>query len=144
MHFHVHGVPCFTILPVPDMLFCVLPFWIICSVFRIPDLLFCVLCLAIPVFHISLQPWKHFFMKNFMWKIYMNCNFADFTEGPWCVFSTTRHQVYWGLTRGFLMVLWFDITCTRWKTQRYAAHSGASRLKDPYKYIFTAPVMCSQ
>ena len=29
-------------------------------------------------------------------------------------------------------------------TQTHTAHSGASRLTHPYKYIFTSPVMCSQ
>ena len=38
------------------MLFRVLPFRIICPVFRIPDLLFRVPYVAIPVFRILLQP----------------------------------------------------------------------------------------
>ena len=29
-------------------------------------------------------------------------------------------------------------------TQTHTAHSGASRLTHPYKYIFPPPVMCSQ
>ena len=38
-------------------------------------------------------------------------------EGPWCVFYATRRQVYWGLTRDFLLVLWFDIIQTHTHTQ---------------------------
>ena len=52
-------------------------------------------------------------------------------EGPWCVFYATRHQVYWGLTQGVLLVLWFDII-----HKTYKAHSGASRLTHQYKFIF--------
>ena len=62
------------------------------------------------------------------------------TEGPWCVFYGTRRQVYWVLTRDFLLVLWFDIT----QTQTHTEHPGASRLVHPYKYIFTPLVMRSQ
>ena len=61
-------------------------------------------------------------------------------EGTRCVFSATRHQVYWGLTQcGFLLVLGFDIT-----HKTYTGHSGASRLTHPYKFILKSPVMCSQ
>ena len=60
--------------------------------------------------------------------------------GPWCVSHITRHQVYWGLTQcDFLLLLGFDIT-----HKTYIAHSGASRLTHPYKFISKWPVMCSQ
>ena len=42
---------------------------------------------------------------------------------------------------GFLLVLWFDITHAH-KKQRH--HTGANRLKRPYKHILTSPVLCSQ
>ena len=35
-------------------------------------------------------------------------------------------------------------TQTHTYTQWYTTNSGASRLTQPYKYTFTAPVMCSQ
>ena len=44
--FHVHRVPCFTVLPVPDMLFS----------FTIPDYLFRVLYIAIPAFRVYRNP----------------------------------------------------------------------------------------
>ena len=47
--------------------------------------------------------------------------------------------------------MWFIAGTLTWyhthehtHTQRYTAHSGASRLTHPYKYILTPPVMCSQ
>ena len=57
-------------------------------------------------------------------------------EGPWCVFYATRHQVYWGLTQGVLLVLWFDII-----HKTYKAHSGASRLTHQYKFIFEIVIL---
>ena len=47
---------------------------------------------------------------------------------------------------GFLQVLWFNLTQTHMQTHtdKDTAHSGASRLTHPYKYIFTPPVICSQ
>ena len=62
-------------------------------------------------------------------------------EGTWCVFYATRCKVYWALTQcGFLLVLWFDITHTN--TQIHTAHAGASRVPNPYKYIFTPYFIC--
>ena len=64
-------------------------------------------------------------------------------EGPWCVFYATRCQVYWGLTH--VVFYWYsDVVITHTNTKAHTAHSGASRLTHPYKYIFTPPVMCSQ
>ena len=41
--------------------------------------------------------------------------------------------------------MWFFAGTVIWyHTQRHTAHSGTSKLTDPYKYIFTSPVMCSQ
>ena len=60
-------------------------------------------------------------------------------EGPWCVFYVRRRQVY---ICGYLLVSWLDITLTNTKT--HTAHSAASRLTHPYKYIFAPAVMCSQ
>ena len=50
-------------------------------------------------------------------------------------------EVWYIMWCGFLLVLWFDITHTQTQTQ--TAHSRASRLIHPYKYIFTPPVMWS-
>ena len=36
--------------------------------------------------------------------------------GSWSMLYATRHQVYWGLTCGFLLVLWFNITDTQTHT----------------------------
>ena len=63
-------------------------------------------------------------------------------EGPWCVFYVTRRQVYWGLTHNVV----FTGTLIWYHTHKHThkAHSGASRLTHPYKYLFTPPVMCWQ
>ena len=58
-------------------------------------------------------------------------------ERPWCVFHETRHQVYQSLTLNVVFtgtLIWY---------QSHTAHSGASRLTHPYRYIFTPPLMCS-
>ena len=71
----------------------------------------------------------------------------------WCVFCSTRRQVYWGLTH--VIFCWYsDLilhtnkqakqTNTHTHTERHTAHSGASRLTHSYKYIFTPPFICSQ
>ena len=58
-------------------------------------------------------------------------------ERPWCVFYA-RRQVYWGLTHVFFTgtLIGYHIHTN---TETHTAQSGASRLADPYKYIFTPP-----
>ena len=68
-------------------------------------------------------------------------------QGPWCAFYVTRRQVYWGLKPVFFSgtLIWCHTHInTHKQTQRHTAHSGASRLTHPYKYIFTSPIMWSQ
>ena len=59
-------------------------------------------------------------------------------EGPWNVFYANRHQVNWGLTRNVVFtgtLIWYH---THKKTQTHTAHSGTSRLTQPYiTYIYT-------
>ena len=64
-------------------------------------------------------------------------------EGPWCVFYATRCQVYWGLTHS-VVFYWYFIWFAHTQTQTHTAHSEASILTYPYKYMFTPLVMCSQ
>ena len=65
-------------------------------------------------------------------------------EGPWCVFYAIRHQAYWGLTHTIqVKYIWYH-THKHTNTQTHTAHSAASRLTHPYKYIFTPTVICSQ
>ena len=52
------------------------------------------------------------FCSMILW-IYTSNLGTSLPEVPWCVFWSTRRQVYWGLTRDFLVVLWFDITLTQ-------------------------------
>ena len=68
-------------------------------------------------------------------------------EGSWCVFYATTYQVYWGLSHNVVFCWYFNLISHTHKhthTERYTAHSGASRHTHPCKYIFTPPVMCSQ
>ena len=66
-------------------------------------------------------------------------------EGPWYVFHATRCQVYWDLTCNVVFCwYWFDITNTRTQTQRYTTLKGQKNDTQPYKYLFTPPVTCSQ
>ena len=62
-------------------------------------------------------------------------------EGPWCVFYATSCQFYWVLTHD---VVFTGTLILLSHTQTHTAHSEATRLTHPYKYIFTRPVMCSQ
>ena len=67
---------------------------------------------------------------------------------PWYL-STTRNllcvlcyktPVYWSLTHNMVFsstLIWYD-------TQTHKARTGSNRLKHPFKYILTPPVMCSQ
>ena len=42
------------------------------------------------------------------------------------------------------LLRWYsDVAITHTNTKAHTAHSGASRLTHPYKYIFTPPVICS-
>ena len=82
---------------------------------RTPSPLFFKFCPPSPHFPITSNPNPH-------------CSFC-------CLFLWLN-----GWSRGFLLVIWFDIT----NTQTHKAHLGASRLTHPYKYIFTPPVLCSQ
>ena len=55
------------------------------------------------------------------------------------MFYAVRHQVYWDVTHVFfLLIIWFDVTQPRTK------HTGANGLTDPYNYMLTPTVMCSQ
>ena len=60
------------------------------------------------------------------------------------VFYAKRCQVYWGLTRNVVFCWYYDTMSHTHKHTAHTAHSRASRLTQPYKYIFTPPVMCSQ
>ena len=42
---------------------------------------------------------------------------------PWCMFYAARRQVYWGLTCGFLLVHWFDITHSQTHTCKDTQHT---------------------
>ena len=80
-------------------------------------------------------------------------------EGPWCVFSATRHQIYWGLTCNMFFLIgihsmqgfcWYsDLILHRYKqTHIHTKSSSTLRWQLPDTpmeiYIFTPPVMCSQ
>ena len=62
--------------------------------------------------------------------------------GPWCIFMQASSLLRFDTWCGFLLVPWFDITHTH--THTHTAHSGVSRMIDPYKYIFKPTVTCSQ
>ena len=72
-------------------------------------------------------------------------------EGRWCVFYVTRHQTHWGLTHNVNFCWYSDlISHTKIHTNTYThkdtqyIQGPVSRLTDPYEYICTPPVMCSQ
>ena len=59
------------------------------------------------------------------------------SEGPCCVFYATRSLLRSDTKYDSLLVLWFDITLTN----THSTHSGQTQ---PYRYILTPTVMCSQ
>ena len=65
------------------------------------------------------------------------------TEGPWFVFYTTTHQIYWGLTYNKVFCKYSDLISHTHK-QRHKTHTGAKWLTHINKYILTQPVLCSQ
>ena len=102
------------------------------------------------VFSVVLFLWQNEWSRHIWCAILLNDN-TDLhmsslgtlvPEGPWCVFYVTRRQVYWGLTHNVV----FTGTLIWYHTHKHThkAHSGASRLTHPYKYLFTPPVMCWQ
>ena len=62
-------------------------------------------------------------------------------ERSWCVSFAIRCQIYWGLTHNVVFYWYPDLIS---HTQAHTAHSGASRLTHPYKYMFAPSVVCSQ
>ena len=35
--------------------------------------------------------WKRFAMKEFKWKVFTNCNFADFAMKTWCIWRSSPY-----------------------------------------------------
>ena len=64
-------------------------------------------------------------------------------EGPWCVFYSTRRQVYWGLAHivVFYLLIFFNITHKHSNTQHT---QGGSRLTHPYKYKYLNHLLCAR
>ena len=63
------------------------------------------------------------------------------SEGVCCVFYTTRHQIYWGLTNNKCFCWYSDLMSH--KKSRAHKHRG-QETNSPNKYILRSPVMCSQ
>ena len=102
----------------------------------LPPFFFQILFVQAPFFNclVSLAEWMivpHLmcYLLNGIMDVHISSLSTLVQEKPYCVFYATRRQVYWGLTRGFLLVLWLN-----W----------ANRLPHPYKSILTPPVMWSQ
>ena len=64
------------------------------------------------------------------------------SEGVCCVFYTTRHQIYWGLTNNKCFC-WYSDLMSHKKSRAHSKHRG-QETNSPNKYILRSPVMCSQ
>ena len=110
-----------------------------------------------------LNEWLHHIwcaiLLNYIMDLHISRLGTSVPERPWCVFYETRHQVYRGLTHNvffcwhsYLIPLTHSLTHTHTHIHTHThahahthrAHSGASILTHPYKYIFLPPAMCSQ
>ena len=118
-----------------------LPFSVISN--PTPTALFLVLSLWLDV-------WSHHNWWTILLKVIMNLQMSSLgtlaPEAPWYVFYAKRCHVYlsnWGLTHN-AVICWYSDLISHTHTQTHTAHSGASRLTHPYKYIFAPTVMCSQ
>ena len=114
--------------------------------------------LPTPSFFVASNPQPHSSLSCLVslveWVIvpHLMCYFNDIMsspdilvpEEPWCVIFATRCQVYWGLTHNVLFFWYSDLISQHKHIQTHTVHSGVSRLKHTYKYIFTPPLMCSQ
>ena len=96
-----HFMPCNLLFQV---LFTPLPF--LSTPTPTPTALFVVLFLWLNVW------WHHIWcaiLLNEIMELHMLSHGTLVSKGHWCVFYAMRQQVYWGVTHGLLLVLWFDI-----------------------------------
>ena len=63
--------------------------------------------------------------------------------GSWSMLYATRHQVYWGLTCGFLLVLWFNITDTQTHLYKDTQHTQGPAYWHTHINIYLHQLLCA-